>query len=70
MTIVIDRFEGQFAVCESEDKSIIDIEINKLPEGAKEGDVLFVEGESITINNEATKMRKKKLQKMMDDLWE
>ncbi len=59
MTIVIDRFEGQFAVCESEDKSIIDIEINKLPEGAKEGDVLFVEGESITINNEATKCAKK-----------
>ena len=39
--LVIDRFEGNFAVCENrENNKIINIPIVKLPEQAKEGDVI------------------------------
>ncbi len=40
MKLIIDRFEGDYAVCEREDKTMMDIERSKLPEGVKEGSVL------------------------------
>lgn len=39
--LVIDRFEGNFAICENQDtQEMISIELEKLPNQAKEGDVL------------------------------
>ena len=39
---IIDRFEGDFAVCENYDtEEIIDILKEKLPNDAKEGDIIF-----------------------------
>ena len=40
MRLIIDRFEGDFAVVELEDRSTIDIPKKLIPKGAKEGDVL------------------------------
>lgn len=37
MIYIIDRFEGTYAVCECEDKSMIDIPIADLPAEVKEG---------------------------------
>ena len=54
---IIDRFEGQFAVVELENKKIINIEKNKIPIEAKAGDVLNIEN-YITINLEETKKEK------------
>lgn len=70
MRITVDRFEGNFAVCEKDDRTMVDIEKSKLPEGVKEGDILIVEGDSIIVDKEATKERKKRIGKLMDDLWE
>ena len=42
MKVIIDRFEGNFAVCETENKEMMNIERSQLPEGAKEGDVLLM----------------------------
>ena len=39
---IIDRFEGNFAVIELEDKSLLNIEIQKLPPKSKEGDMFFI----------------------------
>ena len=45
MQYIIDRIEGDLAVCEREDGSPEHIPMRELPEGAREGSVLvFAEG--------------------------
>lgn len=69
LKVIIDRFEGDFAVCEREDRSMIDIEISKLPPKAKEGDVLDLSDDIITIDFEETERRKRKIEELTKDLW-
>jgi hypothetical protein len=38
--LIIDRFEGNYAVCECEDKSTVLLPKYKLPLECKEGDIL------------------------------
>lgn len=70
MQIIIDRFEGEYAVCEKDKLEIIHIKIDQLPQGAKEGDVLIMDGSNIIIDRDKTKKRKETIKKLMDDLWE
>lgn len=65
LKIIIDRFEGEFAVVELEDKSFIDMPIELVPEGAKEGDIL-----EIQINHEETKTLKEEKDKKWLGLWD
>ncbi|NLY46736.1 MAG: DUF3006 domain-containing protein [Tissierella sp.] len=65
MKVTIDRFEGNFAIVELEDKSTVDMPKRLIPEGAKEGDVL-----SIEIDTDETNKRKEIIKKLMDDLFE
>ena len=37
MRVIIDRFEGDFAVCEKENGEMLDSEKSKVPSKAKEG---------------------------------
>lgn len=69
MKVVIDRFEGIYAVCEKEDRTMINIEIEKLPLKAKEGDVLSITSDSINIDVEETYIRKKEIEELTRDLW-
>ncbi len=70
LKIIIDRFEGKFAICETEDKKMINIDRNLVPTAAKEGDILDIEGDSVTLDTEATIKRKKDIDKLVDELWE
>lgn len=70
MKVTIDRFEGDFAVCEKEDRTIMDIPVKDIPEGAVEGDVLVIEEGSITIDREETEKRKERIKGLMDSLWQ
>jgi hypothetical protein len=69
MKLVIDRFEGDYAVCEKEDREMIDIKRDIIPEGAKEGDVLDIEGDKIIVDVKETEKRKKEIEKLTKDLW-
>ena len=69
MKLIIDRFEGNYAVCEKKDGSMINIEKDRISQEAKEGDVLEVSEEGITIDEKATKNRKEEIEKMTKDLW-
>ena len=40
MKVTIDRFEGNYAVVELENKTVFNMPIELLPKGAKEGSVL------------------------------
>lgn len=64
MKVIIDRFEGAFAVVEMEDKTMVDIPKVLVPD-AKEGDVI-----DISIDISGTDARKKRIDKLMGDLWE
>lgn len=70
MKVIVDRFEGQYAVCEDEDLNMINIEIDKLPQGVKEGDVLIIEGDNIKVDKEETEIRRERIRRLMEDLWE
>ncbi len=63
MEMVIDRFEGAFAVVMCEDKAY-NIPRALLPETAKEGDIL-----RIVIDTEKTKENAKEIKQLMDDVW-
>ena len=69
MKVTIDRFEGNFAVCEKADRTMIDIPKEKIPPEAKEGDILIIEVDSIKIDTAGTVKRKKSIDKLMNDLW-
>lgn len=70
MYAVIDRFEGDFAVVEMDDRSMIDIERVKIPRNAKEGDVLIIDDEKISVDHEETARRKAEIEKLMEGIWE
>ena len=69
MRLIIDRFEGRYAVCEQEDRTMVNIEKSKLPKGTKEGDVLIMDGDSISLDREQTIQRKSDVKNLMDELW-
>lgn len=71
MKVVIDRFESGFAVCETQDRKMLNIEKARIPEDAREGDVLFIsDGGNITVCKKETKESRDRILKLMDDLWE
>ncbi|NLK28116.1 MAG: DUF3006 domain-containing protein [Clostridiales bacterium] len=45
--LIIDRFEGNYAVCEGEDKTIVNIPKYKLPLDCKEGDCLILDSDGM-----------------------
>lgn len=69
MKVIIDRFEGKFAVCEKEDRTMLNIEKSKIPKDSKEGDVLNIVSGEISIDIEETNKRKKEIGELIKDLW-
>jgi hypothetical protein len=59
MRLIIDRFEGHFAVCQQPDRSMLKIPRQLIPSEAREGDVLEVSGDTISLDHIATAARKK-----------
>lgn len=64
MEVIIDRIEGDFAVVELPDRTMISVDKRLLP-NAKEGDVV-----EIKINPKKTEERRNKIDKLAEDLWE
>ncbi|SFI23764.1 Protein of unknown function [Tindallia magadiensis] len=65
MKIIIDRFEGDHAVAELENGDKVTILKVVLPPLADEGDVIRIE-----IDEEATERRRRRIEGLMDQLWE
>lgn len=64
MRVIIDRFEGDFAVVEISRGVMADMPRILLPEGAKEGDAV-----DISVQQEETGERQEKIKKLMDNVW-
>lgn len=68
---IIDRFEGEFAVCEREDRVMENIARTLLPEDCKEGDcLLLTENGNYRIDAEASDGRRERIEKLMEELFE
>ncbi|OQB14776.1 MAG: hypothetical protein BWY15_00928 [Firmicutes bacterium ADurb.Bin193] len=63
MKVIIDRFEGDFAVVELPDKTTVNMPRVLVP-GAGEGDVITIEREKA-----CTDERRKKISALMDEVW-
>ncbi|SDY92938.1 DUF3006 domain-containing protein [Tindallia californiensis] len=65
MKMIIDRLEGDYAVVELDDGTFADIPKEALPKLANEGDVITIE-----IDEKATEQRKKRIERLLNELWE
>lgn len=66
MKLIIDRLEGNYAVCEMEDRHIVNMPIELLPEGFSEGAVLNLE---VKMDPEETLKRKIEINKLAKGIW-
>lgn len=65
MKVIIDRFEGDFAVVELENKAMANLPKVLVPDDAKEGDII-----EIIVATKETESRKQSVKKLTKDLWE
>ena len=64
MRVIIDRFEGEFAVVETVDKKFANLPRRLVPEGAGEGSVLTIE-----VDSAETKKRRAAAADLMGKVW-
>lgn len=66
----VDRFDGPFAICEDDCGNMFAIDIAELPNDTKSGDILVIsDAGEIVVDQNKTKMRKDKINKLQDELW-
>lgn len=70
MELIIDRFEDEYAVCEDENKKILNINKSKIQKQAKEGDIIIYRNGTYILDKEKTLNRKKYIEELTKDLWE
>ena len=60
--MIIDRFDGVYAICEDKDKAYFAIDQTELPAGAKAGDVLVITDDgTLEIDVEETERRRNRI---------
>lgn len=69
MYLIVDRIEGNYAVCEKEDRTMIELRLDLLPYGIKEGTVLNIKDGKIFIDEVQTLNKKRAAQKLLDNLF-
>lgn len=70
MYICIDRFEGDFAICEDENLKIVKIDRKKIKSRAKEGDVLKFNNNFYIVDFDKTEERKTKNYKIQEKIFD
>jgi len=66
----LDRFEGDFAVCEDrQTRQMINIKKDKLPDGVEEGSVLKYKNGKFELDKEKQEEIEDRIKKKMDNLW-
>lgn len=59
LTIVVDRFEGKYAICEDEECACYAIDLSDLPSGLKNGSVLIVSDDGTITYDEGETLRRR-----------
>ncbi len=69
MHLSLDRFEGDYAICQDDAQTRHDIHKNKLPQDVKPGDVLrLLSDGTLSIDEVETKIRKARIKALQDKL--
>lgn len=63
---IIDRFEGEFAVVEIDEKTI-DFPKSIFPKEADVGDVVIIE---VKVDKKATEKLRREIEELMNEVWE
>ena len=70
MEYIIDRFEGNFAVCQNTvSEKLENIESNLIPKEAREGDVVVFTDGKYFLDSEKTGERKNIIEGKFNSLW-
>ncbi len=64
----IDRFEGDYAVCEASDQRMVDIPFEELPKNVLEGDILIYVDGCYSKDMASMQKTKERIQEKMDNL--
>lgn len=56
--LIVDRIEGELAVCERQDRTMAVIPLAELPPGLREGDCLRETGDGYAVDAEETARRR------------
>ena len=70
MYLCIDRFEGDFAICEDENLKIVKIDLKKIKSRAKEGDILKFYNDFYIVDFDKTLERKTKNYKIQEKIFD
>ena len=70
MQYIIDRIEGNLAVCERADGRFEDISLEQLPKGAREGSVLLFQDGAWALDLKAERERRQRLFEKQDSLFQ
>lgn len=68
----IDRFEGEYAVCEnSKTHEMVDIPIKDIPKNAEENDILIMnKNQYMILSKELNNKKREKINNRINNLWE
>lgn len=69
--LIIDRLEGNFFICEDNEKKMFAIDKSEMADGAKDGDVIVISDDGvITIDKSKTNARRKSIGKLQNSVFE
>lgn len=68
--LIVDRIEGDIAVCESENDEFLHIPLAQIESGLQEGDLLLFENGLYRIDQAATQARKAHMQAKLRGLFQ
>lgn len=60
--MIVDRIEGGIAVCEADDRTMIDVPLSELPEGTREGTVLRLENGRYAVDKAEEESRRSRIE--------
>lgn len=67
--LIIDRIEGDTAVCETEEGKMVELPRSLLPPGAREGSVLLPEGNDYRLDLAEEERRRDRIKNLQNRLW-
>ena len=69
MRYIVDRIENEYAVCEDENKEIVNIPIKELPSNITEKSIIDYIDNKYIINDEEQLKREETIKQKMDSVW-
>lgn len=68
--LVVDRYEGQYTVCEDSEQKYFAIDTGEMPSGTVPGSVIIINDDgTITLDEEETKQRRERILKKQNKLY-